>query len=136
MDRDREGKILEKIIWDMSGAGCLVVDCNCGRTHFADGEGYEEGMLEWFLQQHEKKPGKFIFHRDEEAVSVRNFFNKEYVMGCPCNWVSVFAGLLVHNRDTVVKFYREYEKELKKEYDDLHEKLGNLEVRVQAGENG
>jgi len=95
-------------------ASSITIDCSCGITHVDDDELnlLEENELKEFKQFETKKPDKVIHH--DYSPCWFFFGKKQVVVECPCKSDIKIHNMLLNNEYNIVKFFKEVNKQEKK----------------------
>lgn len=96
--------------WDAWPAGGhIVIDCGCGRTHFADTEragDWERGELEGLREKAKADPEHYIAHGNADSISECQIGGRLYVWECACGYGEHVEAWLRDNRQEVLSFYK------------------------------
>lgn len=88
-------------------SGSLVVECACGRVHFATDAGagdYDEGELSKLLANAKKNPEKYLENQVCSSISTGKLDGYTVVYNCPCNWGARHEHFIWANRELIAKY--------------------------------
>ena len=89
--------------------GHIVIDCGCGRTHFADAESagdWNEGELEELREKAKVDPEHYIAHGNHDSISECQIGGIVYVWDCPCGYGERVEQFLDANREEILRYYK------------------------------
>ena len=97
-------KVSDEFFDALNHDGSICRTCQCGRTHFASGEGgFDEGELEKLQASAEKEPDKYIDHSDT-SISIAHIDGKEFVYECPCEGLERYETFIWRNREVILNY--------------------------------
>lgn len=89
----------------MSSGSQMVVCEHCGRVHYDEtGEYTEEDELKKTKAEANAKPEKYIAHDGD--VHWGHVMGKATVIDCPCNFLTIFEGMIWNNREIVLEYLK------------------------------
>jgi len=89
-----------------TSSGSIVVECNCGRTHFCDREDagdFEVGELEGLREANRKSPDK-VMGWDCTSIGRIQVDGKEFAEGCPCHAVTRYERWIWDHRAGITEY--------------------------------
>ncbi len=123
-------EIMEEVVGNISGGGSLVIDCSCGRTHFASRPGggdWEEGELEDLRRKAKEKPDSYIEDPTYDYISWKCINNRPLIPGCPCQWEKKYADFIIGHRELIVLFLKACNEERKRAIPNMDAEIAALE---------
>lgn len=112
-------------------AGTAVINCElCGRVNFCEtnDHDYDEGELERYRVEAKKYPNKYFEH-NMDSISWGIIDNKQAVIGCPCNKLSLYEDLFWKSRYIIADYFKMRTQGELKEAKKEEAQVGNLKVR-------
>lgn len=106
------------------GFGSIVMDCNCGRTHFEDNDHagtWAEGELEDLRAKAEANPDKYI--GSDYSVSGVQVNGRTFVADCQCNGAEPFEVFIWNHRGQIMRYLQDRIAEEKKTRDAEDESI-------------
>lgn len=90
-----------------SGIGSPMLECNCGRTHYApDSEFIEQSEADEMIAASKAKPDRVIVHQGDDGVSAAVINGATMVRGCPCGWLAKFEDYIWNERERILRYYK------------------------------
>lgn len=122
------GEFTDELEQAITSSGSLVQDCDCGRTHFADGTwgDWEPGELETLRSKAETMPKNFIEH-DGGSVHWGMFDGRIVVMGCECDLLEKIEKRLLRIESIAIAFYRLKAQTLRRQADVAADRINSVE---------
>lgn len=105
----------------LMGGGSPMVDCICGRTHYApDSQFITEREKENYLACHADNPDQFHIQYDTDYIEYKTLYNMApYVIDCPCNSYYPYEKFIWTERATIRKYLSMVKLRLQMELDSV-----------------
>ena len=108
--------------------GTTVVECHCGRVHFATCDSFLSEEQEADLcAKSDADPGRYIERNGDASVYLIDGMGFAYIHGCPCNYARKYEEFLITYRPLIVDFYRALTKRALQQAGDDAKRLELME---------
>jgi hypothetical protein len=96
-------KVSVEFYQSFRGYGGAVVNCQCGRTHFAGGGEFEGGEIEELRLLAKEKPDDYIEHNDDGYVGI-DIDGLFLVCDCPCDRAGRYEAFIWEHREGITAY--------------------------------